>query len=175
MPVFLKVSMPPPNRTDLQMIEHKFKLEDFGTRYIQSLLKSVNPTPGTKIRTAWLEYEEGKTVEAQFIREMDKFECMIQAYEYEQRTFGEKDLEEFQGQSSKISSPEGKAWSELLQQERRAHFSKRKRRIPVIFFIGTSCWSHWPQVLTAMQAPPGLARRHNALSYARNLDSSTYS
>lgn len=43
---------------------------------------------------------------------------MVQAYEYEQRTFGEKDLEEFQGLSSKISSPEGKAWLELLQRER---------------------------------------------------------
>jgi len=63
---------------------------------------------------------------------------MVQAHEYEQRTFGEEDLKEFQGLSSKISSPEGKAWSELLQQERQAHFSKRKRRIPVIFFIGIS-------------------------------------
>jgi putative hydrolases of HD superfamily len=70
---------------------------------------------------------------------MDKFECMVQAYEYEQRTYGEKDLEEFRGLSSNISSPEGKAWLDLLQQERQAHFSKRKRRIPVIFVIGMSC------------------------------------
>jgi len=120
------------------MIEHKFKLEDFGTRYIQSLLNPFNPTLGTTIRTAWLEYEEGKTAESQFIRDMDKFEYMVQAHEYEQRTFGEEDLKEFQGLSSKISSPEGIAWSELLQQERQAHFLKRKRRIPVIFFIGIS-------------------------------------
>ncbi|KAL8902279.1 MAG: hypothetical protein Q9207_004797 [Kuettlingeria erythrocarpa] len=116
--------------------EHKFKLEDFGTRYIQSLLNPISPTLGTKIRTAWLEYEEGKTAEARFIRDMDKLECMIQAYEYERRTFGEKDLEEFQGLSSKISSATGKAWLKLLQQERQTHFSKRKRRNPVIFFIG---------------------------------------
>ncbi|KAI4223087.1 MAG: hypothetical protein L6R40_008536 [Gallowayella cf. fulva] len=116
--------------------EHKFKLEDFGTRYIQSLLNPINPTLGTKIRTAWLEYEEGKTAEARFIRDMDKLECMIQAYEYERKTFGEKDLEEFQGLSSKISSATGKAWLDLLQQERQAHFSKRKRRNLVVFFIG---------------------------------------
>ena len=119
------------------MIEHKFKLEDFGIRYIQSLLDPTNPNLGTEIRTAWLEYEKGETAESQYMREMDKFECMVQAYEYEQRTFGEKDLEEFQGLSSKIRSPEGKAWLELLQQERQAHSLKRKRRIPVIFFIGT--------------------------------------
>ncbi len=59
------------------MIEHKFKLEDFGTRYIQSLLNPSNPTLGTKIRTAWLEYEEGKIAESRFIRDMDKFECIV--------------------------------------------------------------------------------------------------
>lgn len=127
------------------MTKHKFKLEDFGTRYIQSLLNPVNPTLETQIRTAWLEYEEGKTAEARFIREMDKFEFMLQAHEHEQRTFGEKDLEEFQGLSSKISSPEGEAWLELLQQERQAHFSKRKRRIPVLFFLGISFESHYPR------------------------------
>ena len=99
------------------MTERKFKLEDFGTQYIQSLSNPINPTLGTKIRAAWLEYEEGKTAESRFIPDMDKFECMVQAYEYEQRTFGEKNLEEFQGLSSKISSAEGKAWLELLQQE----------------------------------------------------------
>lgn len=156
------------------MIKHKFKLEDFGTRYIQSLLNPINPTLGTKIRTAWLEYKGGETAESRFIRDIDKFECMVQAYEYEQRTFGEEDLEEFQGLSSKIQSPEGRAWLELLQQERKAHFSKRKRRIPVIFFIGTFFSSHWPQVLTIIQAPTELARRHNALSSAKNLGSSKY-
>ena len=100
------------------MLEHKLKLENLGTRYIQSLLNPINLMLSSKIRSVWLEYEEGKTNESRFIREMDKFECMVQAYEYEQRTFGEKDLEEFQGLSSKISSPEGKAWSELLQRER---------------------------------------------------------
>lgn len=70
------------------------------------------------------------------MREMDKFECLIQAHEYEQMTFGEKDLEEFQGLSSKISSFEGKRWMKLLQQEREAHFAKRSQRTHVIFVIG---------------------------------------
>lgn len=32
---------------------------------------------------------------------MDKLECLIQAYKYEQKTFEEKDFEEFQGLSLK--------------------------------------------------------------------------
>ena len=126
------------------------------------------------IRTAWLEYEEGKTAEAKFIRDMDKFECMVQAHEYEQRTFGEEDLEEFQGLSSKISSPEGRAWLELLQQERAAHLSKRRRRVPIIFLMGISCASHSSHELTAIQAPSGRARGHNAISCAANSTFRTY-
>lgn len=64
-------------------------------------MKPCNPTLGREIRTAWLEYEIGKTAEARWVREMDKLECLIQAHEHEQRTFGEKDLEEFQGLSLK--------------------------------------------------------------------------
>ena len=97
---------------------------------------------------AWIVYEEGRTPEARYMREMDKFECLIQAHEYEQRTYGEKDLDEFQGLSSKISSPEGIAWLELLQQERSAHLSKRQRRIPVIFVLGTACLSQLSSMLT---------------------------
>ena len=93
---------------------------------------------GQKIREAWLEYEEGTTLEARYVREMDKFECLLQAHEYEQATFGEKDLEEFQGLSSKLNSSEGKRWMKLLQQEREAHFAKRSQRTPVIFVTGMS-------------------------------------
>lgn len=64
-------------------------------------MKPCNPTLGREIRIARLEYEIGKTAEARWVREMDKLECLIQAHEHEQRTFGEKDLEEFQGLSLK--------------------------------------------------------------------------
>ena len=42
------------------------------------------------------------------MKEMDKFECLTQAHEYEQRTYGMKDLREFQSLTSKIQSPEGR-------------------------------------------------------------------
>jgi hypothetical protein len=68
------------------------------------LLRTYNPEKAEEISTLWLEYEKGETPEAQWVREMDKFECLVQAHEYEQRTFGEKDLDEFQGLSAKIHS-----------------------------------------------------------------------
>lgn len=91
---------------------------------------------GKRLRNAWIEYEEGKTKEARYMYDVDKFECMLQAFEYEQMTYGEKNLEEFQGLASKIKSPETKEWLELLRQERRAHLIKRNERIRVIFVIG---------------------------------------
>jgi putative hydrolases of HD superfamily len=86
----------------------------------------------------WLEYEEGTSLEAKWVRQVDKFECLLQAYEYEQRTYGEKDLGEFQNLSEKISSPELTIWLKLLQKERAAYLSKRKHRLPVIFLLGMS-------------------------------------
>ena len=69
------------------------------------------------------------------MKEMDIFECLIQAYEYELQTYGEKDLNEFQGLSSKVHSPQGQEWLALLQGERRTHLSRQSRRLPVIFVI----------------------------------------
>ncbi|KAH9203101.1 hypothetical protein DL95DRAFT_439565 [Leptodontidium sp. 2 PMI_412] len=119
--------------------EERYKLEEFGIRYIESLLQLVDPKLGAAIRAGWEEYENGNTPKAtpegKWVREMDKFECMIQAHEYEQRTYGEKNLEEFQGQAKYIKSEEGKKMLELLQQEREAHFQKRKQRTPVIFIL----------------------------------------
>ena len=102
---------------------------------------------------AWVDYEEGRTPEARYMREMDKLECLIQAHEYEQRTYGEKNLDEFQGLSSKIGSHEGLAWLDLLQQERSAHLSKRKQRIHIIFVLGMACSSRLSSRLTSTGDP----------------------
>jgi putative hydrolase of HD superfamily len=98
---------------------------------------------------AWTDYDEGSTPEARYMKEMDKFECMIQAHEYEQQTHGKKDLGEFQGLSSKIRSVEGKAWLELLTQERSAHQLKRKRKLSVVFVTGMAYLSRLSSILTS--------------------------
>lgn len=109
-----------------------------GIHYMEHLLK-YKPELARTIKDAWMEYEEGETPEAKYVKEMDKTECLIQAHGYEQKTFGEADLEEFQRTLvPKVRSSEGKELVRLLQQEREAHFAKRNRRTPVIFVIGRS-------------------------------------
>ena len=143
-------------------------------RYIQNLLNFINSNLKTKIRIVWLKYEEEKTAKFRFIRKMNKFECMIQAYEYERKTFEKKNLEEFQKLSLKINFSEEKAWLKLLQQKRQTHFSQRKRRVSVIFFIDTFFQFHWFQILTAMKISSRLTRSYNALFYVRNSNHNIY-
>lgn len=54
-----------PTCADITKGNYNFKLKDFSIQYIKNLLKPYNPTLGREIRTTWLEYEIGKTVEAQ--------------------------------------------------------------------------------------------------------------
>ncbi|KAH8592663.1 HD domain-containing protein [Bisporella sp. PMI_857] len=115
----------------------KFKLEKFGFKYIQSLLNKVNPELGQELMDLWVEFEDSKTPEAKWMHEVDKFECMIQAHDYEQQTYGEKDLEEFQGpyNAAEIISPRAKDDLRLLTLERKAHFANRAQTLPLVFLI----------------------------------------
>lgn len=111
-------------------------MEHNGFHYLENLLRAYSPTKAEKNRELWLEYEKGETPEAKWVKEMDKFECLVQAYEYEQSTFGQKDLEEFQGLRKKIHSEVASEWAELLSQERQNHLVRRQHRWPIIFVMG---------------------------------------
>lgn len=113
-------------------------MEQNGFEYLENLLRPYSSQTAREIRELWEEYEKGVTPEAKWVRDMDKFDCLVQAHEYEQRTYGLKDLTEFQGQSSKIHSAEAKKWVAQLQQERDAHLDKRKTRLPIIFVTTVS-------------------------------------
>lgn len=99
---------------DWSLPAERNRREDVGSQYIESLLKPYDPDLAKLVRESWLEYEDGPTPEAQYVKESDKYECMMQAYEYELQTYGEADLEEFQGLKSKITSPHGKVLLDLL-------------------------------------------------------------
>jgi hypothetical protein len=118
-----------------------------GIDYACNLLKSYNPSAAQSIRSAWHEYEAGETPEARFVKEMDKLECMEQATAYESETHGLKDLQEFQGLSSKVHSIEGARWSRAIQEQREKDILRRKQRYPVIFVTGNSASTTSPLVL----------------------------
>ncbi|KAI8869496.1 hypothetical protein GQ42DRAFT_163376 [Ramicandelaber brevisporus] len=70
-----------------------------------------------EIRELWNEYEEGATGEAKLVKDIDKFEMIVQAMEYE-KSDG-KDLSEFfESTKGKFRHPQIKAWAEALYAER---------------------------------------------------------
>lgn len=71
----------------------------------------------SRIMALWKEYEERQTPEAQFVKDLDRFEMAAQAFAYERRTG--KNLQTFFDSSvPDIRHPEVRAWAGELQAER---------------------------------------------------------
>ncbi|KAF4417537.1 HD domain-containing protein [Colletotrichum fructicola] len=106
--------------------DRKQELESTGFKWIESLVRPGYPVLAQELVDAWLDYEEGRTNEGRWMKQMDKLECLIQAKEYEERTYGELGgLGEFQGLSKLVRDPEAKAWADLLNKERNLHLERR--------------------------------------------------
>jgi 5'-deoxynucleotidase YfbR-like HD superfamily hydrolase len=120
----------------LLVTESKRRLESNGLRYLANLTKEHNLGVAHFLQEAWLDYEYGRTPEGLWMRDMDKFECLLQAGEYEDQTHGEKDMEEFQGLAAKVSSPEGRHWANLAQRYRNARIEERSQSRLIIFITG---------------------------------------
>ncbi|CAG8525540.1 12174_t:CDS:2 [Acaulospora morrowiae] len=82
-----------------------------------------NSSQSQEIFALWQEYEDATTNEAKFVKDIDKFEMILQAYEYEQSD--NKDLERFfETTMGKFNHPEVKCWAEELYAKRQV--SKQK-------------------------------------------------
>lgn len=86
--------------------EEKHRREYLTIKYLSSLVKPYNPVAAEEILELWLDYEEIRCIEAQYVKDIDKFEMIQQAWDYEQQ-FGLKyDLEEFYDSRKMIKSNE---------------------------------------------------------------------
>lgn len=73
---------------------------------------------GKDVRAIWQEYEDGVTLEAKYVHDIDKMELVLQMVEYERLHGGELDLGEFAWVSNRIVLPEIKTWCAEVLQER---------------------------------------------------------
>ncbi|RGB30322.1 HD domain-containing protein [Rhizophagus diaphanus] len=72
-----------------------------------------NSIQSQEIFSLWQEYENGETMEAKFVKDLDKFEMILQAFEYEKSD--KKDLSEFfENTRGKFNHPLVKSWVEEL-------------------------------------------------------------
>lgn len=63
--------------------EEKHKMEGDAMQKMVEMLK--NSMEAKEIQSLWMEYEEASTPEALFVKDVDKFEMIVQAFEYEKR------------------------------------------------------------------------------------------
>ncbi|KAI0664462.1 HD domain-containing protein [Cubamyces menziesii] len=78
-----------------------------------------NSPSAQRIEALWKEYEEGETKEAQFVKDLDRFEMACQAAEYE-RNHGMRTLQPFFDSSlPHVRHPEVQDWGKALLEERR--------------------------------------------------------
>jgi putative hydrolases of HD superfamily len=102
---------------------------------------------GEEILAIFEEYEEGKTMDAVYVKDIDKMELLLQAVEYERsavRKFEmslespfinaepkELDLGEFMWVAEKITLPEMKVWAAEILKERESFWNARGKKIGV--------------------------------------------
>ncbi|KAI7876452.1 hypothetical protein K492DRAFT_172545 [Lichtheimia hyalospora FSU 10163] len=96
--------------------EEKYKRESAAMQDFQSMLG--NTPVAQEMVDLWQEYEDAKTPEALLVKDLDKFEMIVQALEYEKSD--KKSLQSFfDSTQGKFQHPTVKAWAEALYAERR--------------------------------------------------------
>ena len=83
--------------------------------------------PGEEMLEIWEEYEQGETLESQFVHDVDKMELLLQMVEYERRYLDDDDddeeglgldLREFLRVADWIKLEEVKVWCKEIMRER---------------------------------------------------------
>lgn len=88
--------------------------------YLCELIKPYNEKAATKLCEDWNAYENISCEEAVYVKDLDKYELLVQAIEYEKR-YPELDVEEFWRALDMIKTDEVKQWAKDLLDERIEH------------------------------------------------------
>ncbi len=109
--------------TDPMTKEEKHKRELAAILYLtENLIKPYNLEASIEILELWNEYENIESDEAIFVKDVDKFEMMLQAFEYEKKFNREKNLEEFFSAEKGLKTDEVKQWAKDLLIERKKYW-----------------------------------------------------
>ncbi|KAL0076636.1 HD domain-containing protein [Phycomyces blakesleeanus] len=95
--------------------QDKFNMEKSAMDGFQTLLGDTDMAQ--EITGLWNEYEEAITPEALLVKDLDKFEMIVQALEYE-KSDGKNLQSFFDSTQGKFMHPVVKAWAEALYAER---------------------------------------------------------
>lgn len=94
-------------------------------KHLASLLPGPSSPDARHLQDLFDEYEDGTSTEAILVKDIDKYELLVQAVEYERDTVergekleGLKDLSPFYGVGKGISTEIVKGWAEDVMRER---------------------------------------------------------
>ncbi|KAK1981029.1 adenylate kinase-domain-containing protein [Colletotrichum cereale] len=117
----------------------KHMREKLGVKYLSLLLKRSNLDWASKIYDIWNAYERGETRVAKLVHEIDKLECLHQAFIYFKRYKGKHNLEEtltsFKSLREKISDTWLSQQADAILADWELHAKKEKQRLPSIVFV----------------------------------------
>lgn len=88
----------------------------------EKLIKPYNEVAAKEIHENWLAYENISSIEARFVKDLDKFEMLCQCFEYEKRSNGTVDFTSFWSAAASIKTEEVTEWKNELYRQREAFF-----------------------------------------------------
>ncbi|ANB13157.1 hypothetical protein AWJ20_1439 [Sugiyamaella lignohabitans] len=109
--------------------EEKHRREYETIVYLRDLLKPYNAKAAQEIYDLWNEYENISSPEARFVKDVDKFELLVQAYEYEQQHNKTKDLSDFVHVRKQIKTPEVQSWADTILKQREGFWQGTPRPV----------------------------------------------
>lgn len=92
-----------PHDKDIDKVE-KSKREYKAILYLSSIVKQYNEEIGDKLLQYWLDYEMQRNNEASIVKDVDKYELLLQTFDYER--MHSKRMDEFWGCRSVIKNTE---------------------------------------------------------------------
>lgn len=96
-------------------------------KYIcEDIIKPINPVISKEIMEDWLSYENISSLEARYVKDIDKYELFVQCFEYEQEFQGTKNFDEFFQAVNLIKTDEVKQWVNELITLRDTYFKSLK-------------------------------------------------
>lgn len=100
--------------------EEKSRREYETVKYLSKIIEPYNAWFSKELVELWLDYEEIRTIEARYVKDIDKFEMIEQAWEYEQEHGPSHNLDQFYRAQSSIKTDEIKALCAALIEKREA-------------------------------------------------------
>ncbi|SCU99389.1 LANO_0F01684g1_1 [Lachancea nothofagi CBS 11611] len=90
----------------------------------EELIKPYNAQAAQEIMEDWLAYENITSLEARYVKDIDKFEMLVQCFEYEKKAGGKRDLDGFWNAINSIKTEEVQSWAQDLLQKREQFYKQ---------------------------------------------------